>query len=97
MNETCVVCGEGLEGPNMATCNQCGSRFHLVTRMDVPGKDCGEVWINQEFLALEFACATCLRGVPPGITRERPARRRYARRSGARAADVVRQRRRRRR
>lgn len=26
----------------------------------MPGKDCGEVWINEEHLGLEFACNTCL-------------------------------------
>ncbi|HEY8491753.1 MAG TPA: hypothetical protein VIO14_12255 [Dehalococcoidia bacterium] len=97
MNERCVTCGEPLTEPNVATCNRCGNRFHLVMRMDTPGKDCGEVWINEEFLALEFACGPCLRGAAPGIEAERPPRKRYARRSDTRAADLVRERRRRRR
>jgi hypothetical protein len=69
-----------------------------MTRMDQPGKDCGEVWINEEYLALEFACAACLHGeaaAPPGIQSERPPRKRYLRRSGTRAADIMRERRRR--
>jgi hypothetical protein len=24
------------------------------------GKDCGNVWLNEEILALEFACAKCI-------------------------------------
>ncbi len=31
--------------------------------MDMPGKDCGEVWVNEEHQALEFACNRCL--APP--------------------------------
>ena len=29
-------------------------------RTDIPGKDCGQVWINEDHLALEFACDLCL-------------------------------------
>lgn len=43
-----------------AYCNACGQAYHLNQRSDLPGADCGEVWINEEHLALEFACNTCL-------------------------------------
>jgi hypothetical protein len=29
-------------------------------RMDVPGKDCGQVWLNETHMHLEFGCLTCL-------------------------------------
>ncbi|MEO9256626.1 MAG: hypothetical protein ABI305_13885 [Tepidiformaceae bacterium] len=34
--------------------------YHLNQRADIEGKDCGQVWISEEHLGLEFACDTCL-------------------------------------
>ena len=59
----CSVCGEEMAAHNEATCDQCGQLYHLTQRMDLPGKDCGQVWINEDHLALEFACNNCL--MPP--------------------------------
>ena len=56
----CPVCGDPLDGPNVATCQVCGRDFHLIMRTDVDGKDCGHVWIHEERLYLEFACRGCL-------------------------------------
>jgi predicted amidophosphoribosyltransferase len=58
----CIVCGDPITDSNSALCNTCGNPFHLRLRNDTEGRDCGEVWINEQFLALEFACFTCLRG-----------------------------------
>ncbi len=82
----CVVCGEAVNEKTSSICNLCGERFHLNQRNDLPGKDCGAVWINDQYLALEFACQRCLNAS------ERPAeprprvlqprlRRRYRRRA----------------
>lgn len=57
---TCHICTEPTDAANSAVCNTCGERFHLRLRNDAEGKDCGEVWINEQFLALEFACLSCL-------------------------------------
>jgi formylmethanofuran dehydrogenase subunit E len=57
---TCHICAEAADAANSAVCNTCGERFHLRLRNDAEGKDCGEVWINEQFLALEFACLSCL-------------------------------------
>ncbi|MBI5947710.1 MAG: hypothetical protein HY875_06205 [Chloroflexi bacterium] len=57
---SCSVCGEGLTEATSAICNSCGEPYHLNQRADIPGKDCGEVWIDEGHLALEFACNTCL-------------------------------------
>lgn len=65
---TCSVCSEPLESHTEATCNNCGQLYHLNQRLDLPGKDCGEVWINEEHLALEFACNTCLHPEPPAVS-----------------------------
>lgn len=84
----CIVCGEPVDETNSSVCNGCGGRYHLNQRNDRPGKDCGEVWINEQYLALEFGCANCLSaatGAPrpepaprrPRIRRPRAVRRRY--------------------
>ena len=56
----CSQCGEPLDEANSAVCNSCGERFHLRLRNDAEGKDCGQVWINEQYLSLEFACFSCL-------------------------------------
>ena len=56
----CHVCSEPLSPGHTATCNHCHRPFHLRTRQDQDGTDCGEVWINEQYLALEFACFICL-------------------------------------
>lgn len=56
----CTVCTEALETHTEATCNSCGRYYHLNQRVDLPGRDCGQVWINEEHFALEFACNPCL-------------------------------------
>ena len=68
----CHVCGDPLTDANSAVCNTCGNRFHLRLRNDAEGRDCGDVWVNEQFLALEFACFTCLRGETADPTGEPP-------------------------
>ena len=58
----CVVCGEQAEAAMTAECNWCNGRFHLNQRDDVEGKDCGQVWVDEQYLALQFACNACLAG-----------------------------------
>ena len=60
--ETCVVCGEAVDETNSAVCHGCNRRYHLVLRQGAQGKDCGDVWINEAFMSLQFACFNCLRG-----------------------------------
>lgn len=45
-----------------AECNWCDNRYHLNPRNDLDAKDCGEVWIDEQYLALQFACNTCING-----------------------------------
>jgi len=59
--ETCVVCGEAVDETNSAVCQGCNRRYHLVLRQGEQGKDCGDVWINEAFMSLQFACSNCLR------------------------------------
>lgn len=60
----CIVCTLEV-GPLMeAYCNACGNLYHLRQREDIAGDDCGQVWINEDHLALEFACNNCLNPQP---------------------------------
>ncbi len=59
---TCAVCGEAAEESSSALCGECDRPFHLNQRNDVIGKDCGEVWVDEQFLSLRFACFNCVRG-----------------------------------
>lgn len=92
----CRVCGELTNSLSNATCMQCGSPFHLALRNDVPAKDCGRVWIDDESQTLEFACDVCL-GVAadPAATPVEDAAERgaYARANGMRASEIMRRKR----
>jgi len=68
----CSVCGDLITDDNSALCNTCGNPFHLRLRQDAEGPDCGDVWINEQFLSLEFACFTCLHHETPAEADEPP-------------------------
>ena len=65
VDPTCAVCSEPVEEAASALCGVCDRRFHLNQRNDVDGKDCGEVWIDDQYLSLRFACFTCLGHATP--------------------------------
>lgn len=91
----CVVCGDMTDPYSNATCLQCGGIYHLALRQDVPAKDCGQVWINEEYQSLEYACDICLGRARPAAP-DTPAAaepRAYARRDGVRASDLLRRKR----
>lgn len=56
----CTVCGEDAPYAMTAECNWCDQRYHLNQRNDIEAQDCGQVWIDEQFLALQFACFNCL-------------------------------------
>ena len=64
----CVVCSEDVDVRMSAECNWCDNRYHLNPRNDIEARDCGEVWIDDQYLALQFACHICLAG-PAGEAR----------------------------
>lgn len=69
----CRVCGDIADETNSAVCSGCGERFHLNLRNDRPGRDCGQVWLHQEHLYLEFGCFVCLgKAGPAGGPSEPP-------------------------
>lgn len=61
----CAVCGEAADLKMTAECNSCDRRYHLNQRNDIEAKDCGHVWIDEQFLALQFACNDCVDGASP--------------------------------
>ncbi len=52
VTELCRVCGEPTTEHSNAVCSWCTAPFHLALRQDIPAKDCGQVWISEELLAL---------------------------------------------
>ena len=56
----CTVCGEPAQEAASAVCGVCDQRFHLNQRNDADGKDCGDVWIDEQYLSLRYACFNCL-------------------------------------
>ena len=81
----CVVCREEADDRTTSVCHSCGERYHLNERNDSEGKDCGQVWIDEQFLALRFACQRCLSQNEaalerPRARRPRSGKRRYRRR-----------------
>jgi hypothetical protein len=57
---SCSVCGELTSEYSNASCNFCFRPYHLALRNDIPSKDCGQVWISEEHMSLEFACNPCI-------------------------------------
>lgn len=101
----CVVCGEPAAAEARSDCYRCGEYFHLRLTTTATGPDCGDVWIDDEVMALQFACHNCLaeqRGEPAPTPAEplqseadpgpsRPRARRAT--GGASARDLARRRR----
>jgi coproporphyrinogen III oxidase len=88
----CVVCSDHAPDVASSICNWCNQRFHLNQRNDIEGRDCGQVWIDEQSMALQFACNNCLARESStdgaGATRTRarprqfaPRQRRYKRRA----------------
>ncbi len=68
----CGVCGAPAGEEDSALCNSCDERFHLNLRNDADGKDCGDVWIDEQYLSLRFACSNCLGGQEAASRAEEP-------------------------
>ena len=102
--EPCVICAQATDPSARADCYQCGEFFHLKLNTTSEAPDCGDVWLDGEIMALQFACSNCLaqmRGeTPPAAdaepepTPEEPSRVHRAA-PGSSARDLARRRRRR--
>ena len=71
----CVVCAEPVDAAMSASCNWCDGVYHLNQRNDVDAKDCGQVWIDEQYMALQFACDACLAGDGADRARQPDSRR----------------------
>ena len=101
----CVVCGEPAGPEARSDCYRCGEYFHLRLTTTATGPDCGDVWIDDEVMALQFACRTCLAEQageevaesddPPSVESPTEPRKPRARKAsgGATARDLARRRR----
>ena len=47
-------------------CGACGKVFHLNQRKDMSGKECGEVWLDEERMGLMFRCENCIQDEDKG-------------------------------
>ena len=57
----CHLCNEPMGEHETADCYVCGELFHLQMLETSQGRDCGDVWIDDEVLALQFACNRCIK------------------------------------
>ena len=84
--DVCTVCGEPAPAGSASVCHSCDEPFHLNERNDTDGKDCGAVWIDEQYQALRFGCQRCLdqgqeiRKPEPRVRVPRVGPRRYRRR-----------------
>jgi hypothetical protein len=60
MSDPCTVCGEPAPDEVAALCNGCNERFHLTLGKDPAPRECGRVWVNEQFMTLEYGCLRCL-------------------------------------
>jgi hypothetical protein len=58
--EPCHVCGDPLDRRAAALCDSCHRPFHLRLQQDSDDRECGEVWVDDQFLKLQHACHVCL-------------------------------------
>ena len=58
--EACGVCGGPLHPEHQAMCPFCGTVFQLGWSTTVEMQDCGKFYLDDESLALVFACQRCV-------------------------------------
>lgn len=63
--ESCVICGEGLDGVHQASCQMCGGKFHQPWSQDSDIPRCGRIGSHEEALAIVFLCDHCFYGGRP--------------------------------
>ena len=64
--DTCEICEVTVSNPGLLSdCSNCGVLFHLNPRNDIPGIDCGDVWVGDcDEPVLQFFCNRCLDLIP---------------------------------
>lgn len=57
---SCHICAQGLVAEDTASCHLCYKDFHLAMTIQSQTKDCGQIFMNNDTLALAFVCNQCL-------------------------------------
>lgn len=70
----CRICNQPMGEHETADCYVCGKLFHLQMIETADGPDCGDVWIDDEVLALQFACRDCIAAHAGGASESPEAR-----------------------
>ena len=63
--ESCVICGEALDGFNETSCQMCGGKFHQPWSQDSLVPQCGRIGSHEDALAIVFLCDDCFYGRRP--------------------------------
>ena len=64
-HESCVICGEALDGIQETSCQMCGGKFHQPWNRDTDVPRCGRLGSHEEALAIVFLCDDCYFGRRP--------------------------------
>ena len=69
---TCEICEVSETNAQLLSdCSSCGVLFHLNPRNDIPGIDCGDVWVGDcDEPVLQFFCNRCLELIRGSIQAE---------------------------
>ncbi len=54
--ESCVICGEALDGLHQTICQMCGGKFHHPWSPDSDIPRCGRIGSHEEALAIGVLC-----------------------------------------
>ncbi|MED5207921.1 MAG: hypothetical protein VX895_02195 [Chloroflexota bacterium] len=63
--ESCVICGDALDGIQETSCQMCGGKFHQPWSHDSSVPQCGRIGSHEDALAIVFLCDDCYYGRRP--------------------------------
>ena len=63
--ESCVICGDALDGIQETSCQMCGGKFHQPWSQDGSVPQCGRIGSHEDALAIVFLCDDCYYGRRP--------------------------------
>ena len=61
--ESCVICGDDLDGVHQTSCQMCGGKFHQPWSIEADVPQCGSIASHEEALALVFLCNNCFQAI----------------------------------
>ena len=63
--ESCVICGDALDGIQETSCQMCGGKFHQPWRHDSSVPQWVRIGSHEDALAVVFLCDDCYYGRRP--------------------------------